>query len=341
MPLFIVAAMMLGLGAEPQPPPPPGKVTDIELQALSARNQVRQAELVLTEKYYRHGKSVRGPFTISVWVDGKRARTDVVFDRSMEPAVREIHCNNCEFEDHELSYSEITGQVTHALFGRIKPSRNKSRQIILDPRVLGMFPVTCLNLPKKGPDSLVGRPDRQSTLVERSDWHGQECSVVSYQSLGRWQARIWIVPAYGNSVVRLEVSAPDDKLTDVLESEVAPFGEQRVWFPRRCLYTRTVDGREQEREELDIDVKSLNQAIDPVHFRLSDMALAPHTPIQGVPEAPAKIYEWRDSKIVAGGSAPAVVRGIKPSISPWYYAAGVSLAVLAVFLIWKAVRLRR
>jgi hypothetical protein len=159
---------------------------------------------------------------------------------------------------------------------------------------------------------------------------------------------VWVVPAWGDSVVKVQIAGVPggQTLVDRVETEVAQVGADGVWFPTVCTYTRLLGGELEYRQVAKIEVKSLNRPIDPRVFTLAGMDLPSPIPViteKSTPEKP--VVMWDGTKLV---DATPYTRPAHPSVVPrpvaagafraWLWVASELAAVIAAFAAW---RLRR
>lgn len=333
---------------EPAQANPGGEVSDVEVRALAARKRLQSGEVVLNQKFFRRGAAEPNRNLItSIWFDGKKLRNDYVRHPPGRDAYRDLACQNCQFDGQYLSYNTDHPPDAPALAVSFSPiaKREAITMPVIHPRCLGMNPDSSPNLAKHGPDYVVGRADRKATTVETVQWQGKPCKLVNYRSVSDIPVRIWIVPDYGNAVVKIEraESTPLGELVDSVESEYTAVRPD-LWFPRRCTYRRTIAGEEHEREEVDVDVKSLNQPVSSSAFRLEGMDLPVGVSVVGVPGYVGRPMLWDGNNLnldpVYQKPRPSVVRGPSGPGFPWKSTGAVVLALAAAILAWRAVRTR-
>ncbi len=219
---------------------------------------------------------------------------------------------------------------------------------------LGFVPNSVAALGKYRLDFLFGRPDRSGLTVTQEMWKGQDCYRIVFKTERGPTAQIWIVPAWGGSVVKVQLSGQTKAgkpliatpLIETVETEVAPAGPGGIWFPRVCTYTRTLGGELEKRQVAKVEVVSINQPIDPRAFSLAGMDLPARTPVVTGQANPKKaILSWDGEKLVdatnilsSQRSHPSIVDRPDAALRLWLWAAAAAGLVLTGTAIWRLKR---
>jgi hypothetical protein len=339
--------ILLFAAAAPGQSPGGNTIAECEIKAVAARRQFVRGEVVLTQALYLEGaKKPNQTRVTAIWFDGTKCRNDILHNSAPGGMFRDVNCKNCQFPGTYLTFSDSKSRSD---FDRVALSiseltagRKPESMPVTDPRCLGMVADSSPNLCKYGIDATICRPDRQRTSVETVDFSGARCQLVKYEGRNGHKARIWIVPAWGYSVLQIEIGEGEDDYSARVHSEVANIPGTSLWFPTKCTYSYRSNGREVQKEVVDVEIKSMNQPLDEGHFRLSGMDIPLGKTVLGVPGAGAKPFKWDGSALVEDlkndTARPVIVRGTRPtSYLLCYVGAGV-LVSFAALLLYRAYR---
>lgn len=161
---------------------------------------------------------------------------------------------------------------------------------IPDMRVLGLYPMDSYNLIYLDLSSYLTRKDRDA---EESTWveDPQGPLLLDRFTLKDGQeASFWVNPAKGYAVVRSVIKA--DEIVDEIVCDVEKHADSGLYFPTHYVYTRSYDGKETSREDLTIDVISLNKPIDGSRFELASLGIPVGTPVyEPLNPRPGRIWD--------------------------------------------------
>jgi hypothetical protein len=150
----------------------------------------------------------------------------------------------------------------------------------------------------------VGNPQRVTSTVTKSSWNGQDCQLVEYTGLHGEKVQIWIAPALGYNVTRLVITGLSAKAgvpwKTTVESKIAQWGSNKVWYPSSCVYQRERGGKIMEKEEVVVTEASFNEPLDPKAFTLAGLDLPEGIPINGNGIKPAPMGKenvWLKGKV--------------------------------------------
>ena len=323
------------------------EIFEVERHALQSRRSVRSGILTSREIIHQKGKLFQDRQR-SFWFDGPRIRVDTVYhpEHGIE---REIQGRNCpeigSFTSYTRTRRDANGQRINTLdFRKMTPKDRADLNHVHDPRYFGMTPDGMGFWYIRTLDHIVARPQRRNATLSQGEWKGKTCLVVQYQGYNgpvTWDIRLWIVPEWGHSVVRIEKKYTEQfVLVDAVENEVALVGGTEIWFPTRTLSIRTIDGKEAEREDVTIDVKSLNQPVDPKMFRIEGMDIPPNTTVGGIPGDEKRLYYWDGQRVKKVEDVPEFLASleepepVKPKGRSWWLVAlafGLGLASVLLF----------
>ena len=168
-------------------------------------------------------------------------------------------------------------------------------------------------------------------------WKGMGCLRIDYTQTQGAKVRIWIVPAWGPSVARIEVTdeAGGSSYLEYVESDCKQFGAAGIWFPQTCFWEQRMDGKSLQKEEADVKVQSLNEPLSPTLFKLGSMDIPVGWPISGYRKE--GLSYWDGKEIVAKDppASPLASFGRESPANNWPYVIGaVAFALLAAGTIW-------
>ncbi len=277
------------------PAEPPADVSALEKSVLDYRRALHSGHMEFRQNTFLNGASTPArERSTAVWFEGNQVRNDIL-SRYPKDATqhKEINCRNCEYKGYYVEYNSYSKDVLPTV--HLEPlagEENPDRSAALDPRLLGLVVDTsaALGLSRSRLDSYVGAPNREGVTMEQGSWKEVECRVIHFR-FPQWNqgVRVWVVPAWGPSVVRIETSGKIERegptkgldYQDSVESDYKPVGAAPVWFPRTCVYERRIGGKVYEREVADVEVRSLNEPLPPDVFKLAGMDIPPKTAVVG------------------------------------------------------------
>jgi hypothetical protein len=251
----------------------PGSVLDragVEKAVLDYRRAMQRGQMVLTQNIYSNGATTPGnKRKTAIWFDGKQIRNDITYlDDKDEPLRRDVECRNCECDSCYVDYTTYKAENTpialsiHRMLLEKTPSPDAYS--VLDPRLLGMVVEASANLARSDSalDSFVNAPNRQQVTMRPDTWKGMDCQRIDYPTgIDYPNVRIWVVPAWGYSVGRIQIGA--DRFMRYVESNYRQFGPAKIWFPESCVYEDVADGKSVRKEEVAVQVVSLNEPLSP------------------------------------------------------------------------------
>jgi hypothetical protein len=333
------------------PAAPPAAV---EEQILAARRRIVRGELVIDSRDVS-GSILKDPHPPvpcehRLWFDGDKVRHDRLFRSPAGNPNRMIKCRNCpnrnDFIRHTIEPGNRAARVLQ--LARIRPDEQTNEWFdVLDPRGLGMVSGPAANLVNSRYDAFVGSPDRTNVSASDQVWNGKPCVRIDFTARTGAAGQIWAVPEWDHNVVRIFGTATVNGVAFVqsLEVEVARVGPDGPWFPAKCTYSDIRDGRSRFRLVERIQVKSLNQPIDPRVFQLAGMDIPPRTLVTDPNSPTPKLLEWDGEKLGPPNSvvhgpppAPSVVERPSPwaAYRPWLWAASCVAAVGAAAAAWRS-----
>jgi hypothetical protein len=277
-------------------------VEELETRVLTARKRIVRGELVIDARDVG-GRKAPPPTEHRLWFDGDKRRDDCRKQAREGWPLREIRCRNCPTANNSIRYDDEPAKTSGVNSVQMLPMKDPNNEWydVLDARGLGLVPRSVAGLARDRMDNLLGRPDRTNLRVSSQTWKGQQCYRIDFDLPKRVTGEVWVVPAWGDSVVKVQIAGVPggQTLVDTVETEVAPVGADGVWFPTVCTYTRLLGGELEYRQVAKIEVKSLNQPIDPRVFTLAGMDLPSPIPVitqKSTPEKPVAM--WDGTKLV-------------------------------------------
>lgn len=153
-------------------------------------------------------------------------------------------------------------------------------------------------------ESIIGAPDRTNFEMAPALWEGEQAVEVSFSLVRRPDARVryCVVPTRGYSIVMMEARTQRQEI-EVIESVHCALQRvaDQLWFPKTVRYQKTENGKQGDREDMDFNVISLNQPLDPRLFTPAGMNVAPDTPVAPGPRDARVIQKWDGKAIVPMG----------------------------------------
>ena len=206
----------------------------LELKALEARRALQNGVVELSVEYLKAEEGPPGAqqdsipsVDLKITFDGNRRFVECRHQGSTRSERRMFDGSLYIVEDGDQSAKERITIDSRGLAG--------SRYLVLDPRLLGVYPLTFPSLSSNphSLDEVLGRTDRTEEQVHVEQMSGRSVTHVSRKVLsGQVQVDLWIAPELNYSVVKVQVESPTIKRRTELHSEYdKPFG--KVWFPQR------------------------------------------------------------------------------------------------------------
>ncbi|HBI45345.1 MAG TPA: hypothetical protein DDY78_21210 [Planctomycetales bacterium] len=351
----LLVALLLAAAPGPVASDFPPDAAALEKAVLDYRRAIQNGKLVLTQRTYLEGEASPSRSRVTtIWFDGTRIRNDAVFRfaksepphrESDEAPHREVYCRNCEFDGYYIDYNSYTGQTGDVMpslhLERLDLNADRNRYQAVDPRLLGVVLGSFPNLSSYRLDANVGALDRKGVTIQNDTWKGVECRRIDFKNPAGMDGRIWIVPAWGPNVVRIQTEG-DGRGHHYLfsvESEYQKIEPSGIWYPQTCTFERRADNKLEEKEEIGVQVLSMNEPVDPNAFRLAGMEIPAGTYVAGFrAEGPST---WNGKELVPQAPPDLLTNRAKPGAVPWtqsekwpYAIGSLILALFAAGAVW-------
>lgn len=277
----------------------------VEEQVLQQRRALRSGRVELDSTVWDFPAGVKTltlRANITTWFDGDKIRRDIRRPYRNKPqnmngvTYRDISClangSHIWWSDQKLPGG---GTLAIDLHTDVKQMRILPRQRqIPHPRLVGMFPVDCLNLAHFQLESVIGRPDRQAPTMQRTTWNGMRCWKIEYVRKDGCKLEEVFAIDRGLTPVRLrcECQSGGSVSVDTLECEAVRAENSEVWFPSRCHYTHTRGGSLEREELLTVKIKDVNKPMPDRVFTPQAMGIPPGTQVSCFPPDPRGQLVW-------------------------------------------------
>jgi hypothetical protein len=330
--LCFVASLVVG--SDPSEP--------IERKAIEQRKAITKASMTLT---IEHTKGIeKTTRKLKYWTDGERVRVD---DYGAGKK-REIACIHCERSNHYVWFNESnvgTPRVALCLYRLDEPGPHLTDDLVFDFRALGVVACPFMLVGRSKVGQVLLATDRTNLRMEETKWNGIPAKQLSFTLSRPWkpQLKLIFVPEMGGNVVYSEAVAETNGKPgkDVLESELATFGKEKIWFPKKLSYKEVIDEKVQLQEVVSVEDITLNEAIPAEIFKLIGMALPNDLRIHTKDPALGQL-KWDGKAIVPlNTDFGAMYPDLAPSDSPrssWWLAFAGGLGVVGFVCLWLFLR---
>jgi hypothetical protein len=207
-------------------------------------------------------------------------------------------------DDHVISWSdqEFPGKTTVIKVADRPLSADASGHdaLLFDARWLGWG--ADLDFP---PQEVFSNPDFTQWRVTDEEWRGILCKKLTFSRQDSSdQGAYWVAPPMGHSVLRAVLEYGEGDTSGVLagEFEVEEWRGSGIWFPKRAVReSQDAAGSVLRREEMTIDVFSINESLDPGLFTLEAISPPPNTRVFYNPTRGSDLTKWiwNGSEVVA------------------------------------------
>jgi len=248
----------------------------LEDRTIEARERLKSGTIEVSAKGWVLVGEERKPFEARsrVVLDGDSIRNDVT--RVGPSTIRQLRSwgPNCV-----VDYSDQVPVGGGTLMASVTDRRNadaSEKKLIVDPRLIGMYPASYLNLARGVLGGVLRSDNTKRYLAVRKELtDGAECMVIERELIQGTIVRVWIDPARGHSLIKYELNRPSKGgfATTTYRNELKFAPEANLWFPSRAVSERTIEGIQQEEEVLEIQATGLNQPVDRSVFELAAMNL--------------------------------------------------------------------
>lgn len=318
-------------------------IRDLETAALRQRRALRKGKVILVAKrYIKSPERLVSTREYTIWFDGQRNRTEqhYLFEASQPSGFRRTYCRGCD-EGEYIFYSDEKDKVGATVGVEVRTgqkTKRLSRLQQVNPRMLGMYPDTVSNLAHKNLESVLLRPDQENMKIVQIEWRGHRCYRIHFNSHTKANWRVWVVPDWGHSVVRISAEADyyGKHYSSWVESDVQQYKKSGLWYPRSCVYERHVNGSFALRQITEVRHVELNEDLPPDTFSLRGMNLPIGKSIVGLSEKGSLI--WDGEKPVRRKKQPNFdTTRLKRTRSKRYglIVASILFAAIAAIYVWR------
>jgi hypothetical protein len=309
----------------------------LQRQVIEYRKQLKSGHII-----YHSTLIIKGEHKpsydrkIEVWFDNKKIRNDIWLHEENDGLVfhRRVHCHHCEKEGYFVLYTGESERHGKPLAMNWQPLSGyppgELPAPVTDPRLVGLsssaFAVLAyLNLEK---NNWLMRKDQYNRIVERGRWKGKEAVKISFMDSRNEKVSIWIVLEYGPSVVRIETR--DTFSFDWIECDY----EQKFgfWYPIHYTYEYSRNQQLEKREDMNIEVLSLNAPIPPEVFQLKGMKIPAGTRVS----TDKGVMLWNGEELVPEEAPLRNVYRSGVGLRQWLlWGTSLVLALLAAFFVYR------
>ncbi|VTR92474.1 Uncharacterized protein OS=Singulisphaera acidiphila (strain ATCC BAA-1392 / DSM 18658 / VKM B-2454 / MOB10) GN=Sinac_4887 PE=4 SV=1 [Gemmata massiliana] len=257
---------------------------EIERSALSARTQIKTitVKLMIATRAFR--RSPDSPeLQISertLWLDGEHSRGDIVRNSGPYASIRFSDCLNCGKAGWAISANQIPNNATNIV--PIEKGKEAEFRNVFDPRILGYCPMIVDTLCDRRVDTIVGSADRDEPIVTQSQSDGADSLLIRWTSHRKVQISVWISPAKGWNVTRIETLSPETPQSTarwkaILQSQLAKVDGTNIWYPRQVVFQQFNGSVPTIEETVDVKEVQINQPIPSEIFTLAGLKLKDNT----------------------------------------------------------------
>lgn len=201
-------------------------------------------------------------------------------------------------------------------------------------------------------EQFIGSPQRRGFSAAPCRWENTDAWKVSFEitRAGGAAMSYWVVPSWGYSVVKMELKSDDDGVAKKFSVQCAVKEVAKgIWFPSEVHWQDVAGEAWKRKEDLRIEVVSINRPIDQSIFGPGTMGIPPGTDVarvvSGTGSGPLK---WDGKAIVPRSREEALARLAVPDgsghrLRPMVMLATSLLLALAGLagLWWRHLRSRR
>ncbi len=212
---------------------------------------------------------------------------------------------------------------------------------ILDARALGLYSVDSFQTARIPFESLIARPDVESTSVTEATHEGRPCQKVTYRRKDGCNVEVWIDTDRGPSVLRsiTECVSKVATVSEEIVSHVEQHEPSGYWFPTRIQYWYRTNGKVTGTEDLSIKVVSMGTSLPPETFTFAGLGVEPGREVGPVGFENPLQRLWTGEKLVYYDGSP--IEPMERS-SWWVWVVGIGAVVVGavVLLAWYRGRIR-
>ena len=270
------------------------RVPKLDRLVLDNRVAIKSCELkfVMTREF--PGQPGKGAETVELYllVSGSK----VLFTRSfpkLDPPKKSIWCRNGEADGYVIDLHDSDGKkpATVSFVSIAKLPFDSLNNMIPEFRTIGLLAVEFGGMSSMLPiDTIVGAKDRKNLAAAPDRIDGRDAVRVSFRFRDFANVTYWIVPALGHSLTRMSFENDKNRrsLVTVRPKRCEPSG---IWFPESVEYSEFEKDKLILHTTCAVEIKSVNESIDPKRFRLPALGLPPLTKIYNIPpKGEAKIW---------------------------------------------------
>jgi len=259
----------------------PKSAFELEDQAVAQRKRITSGEFEVTIEGWsiRDGKKSTYSSRPVMTLDGDALRCDLY--RGGKEPFRETDSWG---PNVVVSYTDrVVGGVNLVATAIDTETAKRSRKpSVLDPRMIGMYPIDFVSSSQYAFDAALGTKDIKRVIsVEDAELNGFRCKKITRENRSGVTVSIWIDPARDASVVRYEAGIGQGEVRRVTEiqTELRQDAASGRWFPDSYVYRSVSGGVVVNEEKGRVRVTGLNRPVDPERFELAGMDIPPGTGI--------------------------------------------------------------
>jgi hypothetical protein len=186
-------------------------------------------------------------------------------------------------------------------------------------------------------DDIVSSPVRRNVTMADVQFKGMDCKKISFvHAVSGSKGCFWIVPDKGYNILRFECEREDISWKGWTELEIKQDASTGIWFPESSRMEQYKNGQLTVKEDLKINVISLNKKIDPAYFTPQKMNVTVGASVFIPPLTDTINLFWDGEKIIDESESEFLFKIEKKSLL-WNYtlvAAGLLLIGITLFLLY-------
>lgn len=340
MQIRFVAVGILMLGAHDY-----ATAANLEREAIQYREQIIQSAISIDMSYQLHSTVSQSlDSELQIWMTSENHRMD--WTRPCTNVTQE-GSGVCRYSriwtpSEFISATFVPDETTHGKSLVIEPPKTDTpgsgqEEPFVDPRVVGMCPVSVMNTSHYHLESFLDRPDATAVSQSEETVDGIPCVRIDRELNDGTSTRTWIATERGPSVVKMEWEFPgsnDSTSISRIDVSLEQFGKDRFWYPASIKFVQKDNQQVVQSEDANLTVASINEPLSSSIFTVGGLDIPVGKKVLDL-RKPSEYLVWDGNEVLPASEVDQFDYFASTSI---LLVVAIGLALLSAVAAWKLLR---